>query len=167
MDTTTFAALRTELQTDPEHVGYAALAVDGKHRLEAVHAALHLERDGTYRERPLVPKSEVQDYLVGEGLLAVIDRTARNDATDTRLQSICIQVVNTLRGDYSAFDLGQARTVAAIDALISAGLATSAQKTALLALARVKCSRAEAVCGAPVSRDDLLKAMQELGWEVV
>jgi hypothetical protein len=115
-----------------------------------------------------IPAAPLQKYLTETGLIAVFDviynhlllPSAMNAAptapTPFGLYAMASQILTTLRNNYRAA-IGQIST--GCDALISFGLITAEQKTAILAL-EVKISQAQTVWGydARITPDDVSKA---------
>lgn len=136
-----YAALKTELQTDPSALGYAALLAAGNHA--GVAAALNLPRAGITISRDLIPSHEIFEAIVTSEYTALVA------AEKTRLQVILGMGQVNVKG---------ANTRAQLAAMFGAGTAT---RTAILAMIDRQGSRAEQLFGAgtQVSAADIAQAL--------
>lgn len=137
-----YAALRTELTTDPLSLGYAPL-------LAVANDWALADLLNAKQYRGPVPLRELSAYCVTAGILGACEAVATDPANPVELRGLCHTVLTLIRDDFrlETADVDTAAFGAAADALVAVGLLASGQKAAMLALAVNRASRAEVVLG--------------------
>lgn len=135
-----YAQLKTEIQTDPQGLGYAAPLAAGNHA--AVADLLNQVRTTIKLDRETVPAYEVFDAIVPAEWAALSAQEKQR-----------IQLILSLGQVYTK----GANTRAAFLATFTAGSQT---RTNLGALQQRDSSRAEQLFGQPVSPSDIAKALE-------
>jgi len=138
-----YAALRTELTTDPLNLGYAPL-------LAIANDWAIADILNTKAYRGPVPLRELSAYCVTQGILGACEAVATDTANPVELRGLCHTVLTLIRDDFrlETADVDAAAFDYAATQLVNASLLTSEQKAAMLALAANRASRAEVLFGA-------------------
>jgi hypothetical protein len=141
-----YAALRTELTTDPLNLGYAPL-------LAVANDWAIADLLNAKQYRGPVPLRELSAYCVTQGILGACEAVATDTQNPVELRGLCHTVLTLIRDDFrlETADVDAAAFGAAADALIGVGIMSAGQKTAMLAMAANRASRAEVLFGAGVS----------------
>jgi hypothetical protein len=143
MDPTT---LKTELATDPLHLGYAAAGGDA-----AIAALLNMPNAVFTANNPLVPLSALGIWAAKTGARAKVEANAAN--ASSAVQAVCLTVRDLLTGlSGPPFDSSNADNLAMVDGLVAAGVLVdsggNSLKPSLLALGnKTPASRAEVLFG--------------------
>lgn len=138
------AAMRTELQTDPAGIGYAAFLQSGND--SGLLAACNLIRSGTPADGKTYTTFR-NDIKVSE-VIAALDPTEYAAVTDLQLQKLMFIATP---GVIDA-------TLTNIRSIIGAIFAAGNTRTALVALASRNASRMEVLFGANITPDQLASA---------
>ena len=135
-----YPALKTEITTDPTHLGYAAFVASG----EDWRIADLLNSKSQSLPRP-VPLAKILVWGAQTGVRKAIEAAANNASSP--VQGIALATIDLLRGGLvSALDVTDPAiggTGGMLDALVSAGVMTADQKAQLVALNALPTSRAE------------------------
>lgn len=156
-------ALRSEIETDPAGVGYAALVAAGNDT--AVAGLLNADFD-THLGLVGIPdvQAELHKFVHSSGLPVwlVIEDTADDTQANAGLRAACRMVRAVATSRYENVDLSLLAVAGALDALLLGGVLTEAQREALDDLATRARSRAEVVFGAGVvvSHTDVAVALR-------
>lgn len=150
-----YAVLKTELQTDPKALGYAPLIASGSDG--ALADKLNAK---TISGRKPVDVKTLLRWGASSGVLADIV-TNSSSAGDKKVRSICIATLKLLER-LDTLDLDDAGIRALVDALVTGGVMTAAQKDELLALGNAPVSRTEELfgIGVVVGHEDVAKALR-------
>lgn len=140
-----YIALANEINTDPLALGYA-----GKGDAQVANI-LNTVNVSYTANNPLVSLNTLSIWAAKNGVRGPIEQNALNNAST--VQSICLAVKDLLVSmNGPSFDTSNADNKAMVGALVSAGVMTAAQQTALLALGnKSPASRAEVVLGVGVT----------------
>lgn len=132
--------IRDEANSDPAGLGYAApLAARND---EAIHA-LMADADARTKLKPMRMSAFTQ-FLMGRALLRKIRDSEANGALPASIRDICYGLLLLIQGASDRdIDPTDATTVAMIDALVAAGVATAEDKAAFLAACTKPCSRVD------------------------
>lgn len=145
-----YTALKNELLTDPNGLGYADyLAV-----ADDVGLAEVLNQK---RYRGPVPIIDISAYCIINGIIGACEVAAQSSETPAQLKAVCITVTTLLRDDFrlNTCDTDHPAFAFTCDALIAASLMTEDQKADMLALGENQVSRAAQVVGMNVSPFDV------------
>ena len=135
-----YAQLKTELQTDPLTLGYAALLAAGNHG--AVADVLNQSRTAVSIPRTTVPAWEVFDAIVPAEWASLTAQEKQRIQTILSMGTVSVQGTNTRNSFLAAF---------------AAGTTT---RSNLAALQTRQGSRAEFLFGQPVTAADVAQAME-------
>jgi hypothetical protein len=162
VSTFTYAALASEINTDPTALGYAPLVTLGS---DAVLAALLNQRPGSFSPAktwttpaPLIPIATVLQWGA-TGPLAAIQ--AAQTSQIAGIPSIAIASILGFQS-LATFDVSDARNLQSLAIFVQAGVLTQAQVNALLALGVAPASRAEVLfgIGTTVGLSEISKALR-------
>jgi hypothetical protein len=156
-----YTALKTEIQTDPTSMGYAALLPSCPgivaDKLNAISTAKCL------KSRFVTARTIQNEVASGGAILKQLKSAAGKPLATTmtpqldELQEALITAVSFLYQD-SGVDVGTAGTQGLIDACVSVAVLTAAQGASLKAMGMAFCTRAEALGLGYVYESDLRKA---------
>jgi hypothetical protein len=153
-------ALRSEILDDPAGMGFAPLVAAGNDAEISV-------RLGAKNYRGPVPIVVLSAYCTSEGITGAVEAVAyepTGGAITLQLKGLCRNMLTLIRDDprLTTCDVDDPKFGAGCDGLIAAGLMTSAQKTAVLALAENRRGRDEVLFGEVASADHVSIALAAL-----
>jgi len=127
------AILKSEIDGDPLGRGYSGM--------DDAAVAVDINTDYRTKKEP-ISSAELLAWSASDSRLQNIKNAAENGATDD-LKSLAQAAYLIVTRDGTSLDLNLADRVAMLDALVSAGVLTAADRLSLDALATVSISRAE------------------------
>lgn len=148
-----YAVLVPELRDDPAGLGYAG-------KPDAERLALLTAKT---RARPAPMRLGVfNQFLMARGLLKGI--RAGQEHADATVASVCIGLMLQFQGNADkSIDPADPATLALVDVLLAAGIASAADKAAFLAAAVEPCSRADQLGLTNLGLGHLRSARDQIG----
>jgi hypothetical protein len=132
--------LKDEINNDPANLGYAANLAEGDHN----GIAIKLNTKSYTGYKPLESKTALMwSAKAGTYIKLVLGAEAQN----LQVQHICKSALKLLDRDGTTLDLNEPDFMTFIDALVAAGVFSSADKQSLLETATESQSRAEKLFG--------------------
>lgn len=146
-----YKLLNTEITTDPLGLGYAPFVASGND--QGIADLLNRKNDAYLVIVPVIPVSRVLEWAgtrhgAASSPMKAITAAANDDSSPVQdVAQVALRVFGTLQ----SIDLSRLATAGMVQGLTLAGIFTSAQRDALLALQNVSpSSRAEVLFGAGV-----------------
>lgn len=158
-----YEALKTEIETDPANLGYAALVAIGSdagiaHLLNTTPAAQKRHVSTMVTARTLCAKLGFQPGLAILGKLE--DQAANSSSQGLR---IALKYILEWLKSETGLDVGHPEALTFIDGLRQQGLLDDTERNALHALSEVETSRAEEIFGQSVTHTDVAVALGRRG----
>lgn len=152
-----YTILKSELENDPEGIGYTTPYERGNDVETA--RLLNLPR---YEVYTLIPISDVQAYVMTEtradGKSVWMDINHKALTAEEPVKSLCSEIVSFFGARFQNVDFRIARVRGMVTSLYTAGIITEAQRDTLFDMGTTEISRAEQIFGTNVSTDDIVKA---------
>ena len=151
------AALKTEIQTGPLAAELAPFVASGSD----AEIAKRLNRADIAHTK-IVPLSDLVQYMSEQGLLANIADAAVNTADPAHAAARKVVATLRLSTELGVQTINMQRTsnITLITGLVTAGLMTSPQATALRALANILASRGTVLWGETVTHEQVGNALR-------
>jgi hypothetical protein len=147
--------LRTEIQTDPEHLGYAAAVATGS--ANQIAESINTPRYAAYGPIPITP---VLIWLATWGIMPRLREAAQGE--DRQVAGIAeVAMMLVSNPNIPALDVGLQPVQYMLTALVQAGVIPMEASDDLLALGATQKSRAEILGFDTVTADDVSRALEE------
>jgi hypothetical protein len=153
-----YAALKTELTTDPAALGYSPHVAAGEDG--ALEQLINAPNAAWVKKMPQIPIPDVLSWAAG-GPIAPITDASNNTASPVR--GICLAALRMFNGTQTALDVSRSDVQAMFGNLVAAGTITQAQHDSLMNLQNVSpASRAEVLWGpgTVIGHLDIAKALR-------
>lgn len=142
-----YAALKSELQTDPQALGYAARIASKDY--VGVATLLATTNSAWTCTQPQIPLTRLLQWF-GTGPAQKVYDYAQNAANNAALRCICLAAQLVFNGAMPYFDLSDPNNTALLGNLVSGGVLSSSDQANLLALQTISgCTRTQAVLNLP------------------
>lgn len=144
---TQYALLKTELQSDPASLGYAAKIA--AHDFAGVAALLASTNAAWTCTQPQIPLTLLLQWYAGGPGQKIADYAA-NASNNAAQRSVCIAAALMFNGAMPYLDLSQKANQTMLTSLVSGGVLSATDQTNLLALQTLSgATRAQTVLGIP------------------